>query len=432
MNMVEKILAKASGQKEVRPGDVVLANVDLMIMHDLSANFVMKVFENEMPGETIQHPDRIAFVFDHNFAPATQAAAEALAAVRKFSAKHGIQHLFDCGHGSIHHTIIEERLWAPGQIIIGCDSHTPVYGALGLFATGVGNNSMAALGFPYSLGWFRVPEAMRIWFDGETGPGVAPRDVCQVMLGRLGEDAAVYKAVEYAGPYIQSLAIEDRTLFPLVAIDIGGKCGYVNPDEKTLAFARSTLGDRSFDMPVNDPGTRYAQCIDIDVSKIEPQIACPPTVGNVKPVQEMSGLRIDIAEIGGSTGGRLSDIRQLAACFADRKVHPGVRLQVVPATRGIYSEALREGLFQVLHDAGANIFPPSCGSNQAYNMGAMAEDEVMVSTQARNFPGRNGHPKARHYLGSTWTVAAAAINGQITDPREVFEPGALSLAQSSR
>ena len=429
MNMVEKILAKASGKKEVRPGDVVLANVDLMVMHDLSATFVMKVFENELAGETIQDPGRIAFVFDHNFAPATQAAAEALHAVRKFAAAHGIKHLFDCGHGSIHHTIIEERLWAPGQIIIGCDSHTPVYGALGLFATGVGNNSMAALGFPHSLGWFRVPEAMQIWFHGETGPGVAPRDVCQAMLGRLGEDGAVYKAVDYAGPYIQSLSIEDRILFPLVTIDIGGKCGYINPDEKTLEFARSVLGHRSFEMPVNDPGGRYADVIDIDVSTIEPQIACPPTVGNVKPVHQLTGLHIDIAEIGGSTGGRLSDIRQLAACFADKRVHPGVRLQVVPATRGIYAAAMREGLLQILHDAGANIFPPSCGSNQAYNMGAMAEGEVMISTQARNFPGRNGHSKAQHYLGSTWTVAAAALKGQITDPREVFAAHTASFSK---
>jgi 3-isopropylmalate/(R)-2-methylmalate dehydratase large subunit len=401
---------------------VVVANVDLMIMHDLSANFVMKVFENELGDEKIRNPDRVAFVFDHNFAPATQAAAEALAAVRKFSARHGINHLFDCGHGSIHHTIIEERLWAPGQIIIGCDSHTPAYGALGLFATGVGNNSMAALGFPYSLGWFRVPETIQVLFHGETGPGVSPRDVCQTMLARLGEEGAVYKAVEYAGPYIESLSIEDRMLFPLVTIDIGGKCGFVNPDEKMFAYAKSVLGNKQFDMLTNDPGTTYTEVIEIDVGKIEPQIACPPTVGNVKPVQEMAGLKIDIAEIGGSTGGRLSDIRQLAACFTNKKVHPGVRLQVVPATRGIYSTALREGLFQVLHDAGANIFPPSCGSNQAYNMGAMAEDEVMISTQARNFPGRNGHPAARHYLGSTWTVAAAALTGKIADPRETLEP----------
>ena len=172
-------------------------------------------------------------------------------------------------------------------------------------------------------------------------------------------------------------------------------------------------------MPVNDPGISYKEVLDVDVSAIEPQIACPPTVGNVKPVQEAAGIPVNIAEVGGSTGGRIEDIRILARCFANRKVHPGVRLQVVPVSRGTYSAALREGLFQILHDAGANIFPPSAGSNQAFNMGAMAEDEVMISTQARNFPGRNGHPKARHYLGSTLTVAASAIKGRITDPRTI-------------
>ncbi|HEY3825485.1 MAG TPA: aconitase/3-isopropylmalate dehydratase large subunit family protein, partial [Bryobacteraceae bacterium] len=419
MNVIEKILAKASGHKEVRPGDVVVANIDLMVMHDLSSNFVMKVFENEMENATIKDPSRIAFAFDHNFAPATQAAAEALAAVRKFAAKHGIKHVFDCGCGSIHHAVIESGLWKPGQIIIGCDSHTPIYGALGVFATGVGNNSMAALGFQHSLGWFRVPEIIQVVFHGQAGSAVTPRDVSQYFVGKIGEDGAVYKAIEYAGPYMESLSVEDRMLFPLQSIDVGGKCGFVNPDEKTIAFAKSFADSRNFEMPVNDPGTSYKEVIDIDVSKLDPQIACPPTVGNVKSIDEAVGIPVNIAEVGGSTGGRIEDIRLLARCFADRKVHPDVRLQVVPVSRGAYGAALREGLFQILHDAGANIFPPSAGSNQAFNMGAMAEEEVMVSTQARNFPGRNGHPKARHYLGSTLTVAASAITGRITDPRSI-------------
>jgi len=170
-------------------------------------------------------------------------------------------------------------------------------------------------------------------------------------------------------------------------------------------------------MPFNDDNVTYKETLDIDVSKIGPQIACPPTVGNVRPIEEALGIPINIAEVGGSTGGRIEDIRMLAAYFTNAKVHPDVRLQVVPTSRGAYSAALREGLIQILHDAGANVFPPSAGSNQAFNMGAMAEDEVMLSTQARNFPGRNGHPKARHYLGSTLTVAASAITGRITDPR---------------
>jgi 3-isopropylmalate/(R)-2-methylmalate dehydratase large subunit len=419
MNVIEKILAKASGHKEVRPGDVVVANIDLMVMHDLSSNFVMKVFENEMENAKIKDPSRIAFAFDHNFAPATQAAAEALAAVRKFAAKHGIKHVFDCGCGSIHHAVIESGLWKPGQIIIGCDSHTPIYGALGVFATGVGNNSMAALGFQHSLGWFRVPETIEVVFHGQAGPAVTPRDVSQYFVGKIGEDGAVYKAIEYAGPYMQALSVEDRMLFPLQSIDVGGKCGFVNPDEKTIAFAQSFAHSKDFEMPVNDPGISYKEVIDIDVSKLDPQIACPPTVGNVKSIDEAVGIPVNIAEVGGSTGGRIEDIRLLARCLANRKVHPDVRLQVVPVSRGAYGAALREGLFQILHDAGANIFPPSAGSNQAFNMGAMAEEEVMVSTQARNFPGRNGHPKARHYLGSTLTVAASAITGRITDPRSI-------------
>jgi 3-isopropylmalate/(R)-2-methylmalate dehydratase large subunit len=276
---------------------------------------------------------------------------------------------------------------------------------------------MAALGFAHGLGWFRVPETMQVLFQGQTQHGVTARDVAQYLVSYLGEDGAVYQAVEYAGPYMEQLPIEDRMLFPLMSIDIGAKCGYVNPDEKTAAFAKSALG-RHFEIPANDPRTPYSKVLEIDVSKLEPQVACPPTVGNVKPVQQVTGIEIQVAEVGGSTGGRLCDIRTLSAAFRNRRVPRGVRLQVVPASRGIYKAALREGLIERLFDAGANIFPPSAGSNQAFNMGALAEDEVMISTQARNFPGRNGHPKARHYLASAATVAASALAGRIADPRE--------------
>ncbi|MEA3177637.1 MAG: 3-isopropylmalate/(R)-2-methylmalate dehydratase large subunit [Gammaproteobacteria bacterium] len=420
MNMVEKILAKKSGKSVVEPGEVVVAGVDLMVMHDLSASFVIKVFENEMEGATIKDPARIVFAFDHNFAPATREAAEALASVRRFAARHKVPNLFDCGCGSIHHAIMEAGLASPGMIITGCDSHTPIYGALGAFATGVGNNSMAALGFVHGSGWLKVPETIRIHFHGSTMDGVAPRDISQYLVGYLGEDGAIYKALEYAGPYIEKLDVADRALFPLQAIDVGGKCGFVNPDQKTADYVKALLGHGNFELLRNDPEGRYAQTIDIDVSKIEPQIACPPTVGNVKPIDAAAGTPINVAEIGGSTGGRLSDIRTLAKHFANKKVAPGVRLQVVPASRGIYLAALREGLFETLHVAGANIFPPSCGSNQAFNMGALAEEEVMISTQARNFPGRNGHPKARHFLASPLTVAASALSGRIADPRTLL------------
>jgi 3-isopropylmalate/(R)-2-methylmalate dehydratase large subunit len=421
MNMVEKILARKSGQKSVTPGDVVLTDIDLMLMHDLSANFVMKVFENEMEGATIADPAKLVFAFDHNFAPATRDAAEALAAVRRFAAKHKVKNLFDSGCGSIHHVVMEAGLVTPGMIVVGCDSHTPIYGALGAFGTGVGNNSMAALGFTQNKGWFKVPETIKIHFHGTPMKAVQPRDISQFLVGKLGEDGAIYKALEYAGPYIESLDVNDRALFPLQAIDVGGKCGFVNPDVKTLRHVqqlfKSKPGAWNFELVQNDADCRYTDIVDIDVSRIEPQVACPPTVGNVQPIDAAVGTAINVAEAGGSTGGRLSDIRTLARCLANRRIHPGVRLQVVPASRDIYLAALKEGLFETLHIAGANIFPPSAGSNQAFNMGALAEDEVMVSTQARNFPGRNGHPKARHFLASALTVAASALTGKITDPR---------------
>jgi len=417
MTMVEKILARASGRKEVRPGEVVVANVNLMVMHDLSANFVMRVFREEIKDGKILDPSRIAIVFDHNFSPPTREAATTLHKIREFAREHGIRNLFDCGSGSLHHVIIEHGLWAPGQVIIGCDSHTPIYGALGVFATGVGNNSMAALGFQHGKAWFRVPETIQILLHGTPRDGVTPRDIAQYIVGFMGEDSAVYRALEYAGPYVQGLSIEDRMLFPLMSIDLGAKASYVNPDEKTLAYARGCSREKNPELLFNDDDARYEKVIEIDVSTLDPQIACPPTVGNVQPVNEVSGIAIDIAEIGGSTGGRLTDIRVAANRLRGKRIASGTRFQVVPATKGIYRAAMREGLLESLIDAGATVFPPSCGSNQAVNMGAMAEQEVMISNQARNFPGRNGHPKARHYLASADTVAASALAGKIMDPR---------------
>lgn len=417
MNMIEKVLAKASGKKQVAPGDVVIANVDRMVLHDLSSNLVAKVFEREMGGGTIFDPSRIAFVFDHTFSPASQRDAEVLTEARRFASKYGIKNVFDSGSGSLHHVIIENHLWAPGQIIIGCDSHTTIYGALGVFSTGVGNNSMAALGFAHGKCWFRVPQTFQVFLHGKLQRGVTPRDVAQHLEGLLGEDAAVYQAIEYAGPFIENLPIEDRLLFPLMAIDLGAKAGFINPDAKTLEFAKANAGSRNFKMLTNDPGGKYERVVDVDVGKLEPQVACPPTVGNVKPIGEVTGIEIQLAEIGGSTGGRLTDIRVAARRLNGKKVPSNVRLQVVPATRGIYLAALREGLIETLLEAGAILFPPSAGSNQAVNMGAMSESEAMISNQARNFPGRNGHPKARVYLASADTVAASALSGRITDPR---------------
>lgn len=416
--MIEKILARASHRRRVEPGEVVVADVDLMVMHDLSASFVTRVFRDELGGGAVRDPSRIAFVFDHNFSAPTEEGARRLHRVREFAAEHGIR-VFDGGSGSLHHVIIESGLWAPGQVIIGCDSHTPIHGALGAFATGVGNNSMAALGFAHSKAWFRVPETVQVRLEGAPPDGVTPRDAAQHVVGFLGEDSAIYQALEYAGDYIEGLSIEDRCLYPLMSIDLGAKAAFVDPDAKTEAFAREYASNTGFELVRNDPGGRYADVVHIDVAAIDgPQIACPPTVGNVRPVRQVRGTPIDIAEVGGSTGGRLTDIRTLVHRLDGRSVHPGVRLQVAPANRGILKAALREGLIEALVEAGAIVCPPGAGSNQAVNMGAMCAGEAMISNQARNFPGRNGSPEARHFLASTDTVAASAIAGRITDPRD--------------
>ncbi len=420
MNVIEKILAKASGNKEVRPGDVVVANVDLMVMHDLSSNFVMKVFENEM--ENAQHqPIRPASpspsittsppphkpLPKHSprseNSPRSTASNTSSTAAAAACTTPSSRAAFGSPARSSSAAIRTRRSTARSAFSPPASATTP----------------WPRWDFSTASDGSASPKPFRCSSTANPGPAVTPRDVSQYVIGRIGEDGAIYKALEYAGPWMQSLLVEDRMLFPLQSIDVGGKCGFINPDEKTIAFAKAFSGAQDFEMPVNDPGTKYADVLDIDVSKIEPQIACPPTVGNVRPVEEAVGIPVNIAEVGGSTGGRIEDIRVIARYFADRKVHPDVRLQIVPASRGAYGKALREGLFQILHDAGANIFPPSAGSNQAFNMGAMAEDEVMISTQARNFPGRNGHPNARHYLGSTLTVAASAARGRITDPRDM-------------
>ena len=360
MNMIEKILARASGKKQVEPGEIVVANVDRMVLHDLSSNLVSKVFEQEMGGGSIFDPSRIAFVFDHTFSPPSQRDAEVLTEARKFAAKYGITNVFDSGWGSIHHVIIENALWAPGQIVIGCDSHTTIYGALGVFSTGVGNNSMAALGYAHGKCWFKVPDTFQVFLHGELQHGVTPRDVAQYLEGFLGEDGAVYQTVEYAGPFIEQLSIEDRLLFPLMAIDLGAKAGFINPDERTLEFAKRHAAGR-FEMFLNDPGGKYTKVVDIDVSKLEPQVACPPTVGNVRPIDEVAGIEIQLAEIGGSTGGRLCDIRAAAARLRGKKVHPNVRMQIVPATRGILLAALREGLIETLPRGRSDFVPAQRG-----------------------------------------------------------------------
>ncbi len=415
MNMIEKILAKASGRESVSPGDVVVANVDTQLMHDLSGYITANVFEKEVK-KTIRYPDRTAFVFDHHFSPPTEERAKVLERCRDFAKKYGTR-LYDCGSGNIHHVGVRRGMVRPGTIVVGSDSHTPVHGTLGCFAVGLGNNSHAATVMPYGKAWFMVPKTIKIEITGHNKPGVLPRDVALWLTGQIGEGGAVYRALHFTGQYIKDLEVWDRWLFPLITIDVGGKCAFIDPDEKTVAFVKS-ITDESFEVFTSDADCAYEAVWSYDISNLEPQVAASPTLGNLQPVNGgFSGKPVQWAELGGHGGGRIEDIRQAAQILKGRHIAPGVKFNVVPSSREVFRQAVQEGLVETLFDAGCTWFPPSTGSNQAINMGAMTENEAMVSTHARNFPGRNGSPKAVMYLGSAYTVAASALNGCITDPR---------------
>lgn len=421
MNMMEKILANASGHSEVKPGQVVVANVDTQLLHDLSGYITANVFENEVKRE-MRYPQRTALVFDHHFSPPTEERAKVLERNRNFAHKFGTQ-LYDCGSGNIHHVGVQRGLVRPGTVVVGSDSHTPVHGTLGCFAAGLGNNSHAATVMPFGKAWFMVPHTIKIEITGQAGHGVFPRDVALWLTGQIGEGGAVYKALHFTGPFIEELDVWDRWLFPLITIDVGGKCAFIDPDDKTIRFVKA-ITDTPFEVFTSDADCEYEDVWKYEISDLTPQVVASPTLGNLQPVDgAFAGKPVQWAELGGHGGGRMEDIREAARILKGKHIAPGVKFNVVPSSREVFSQAIKEGLVEVLFDAGCTWFPPSAGSNQAINMGAMTENEAMISTQARNFPGRNGSPKAIMYLASASTVAASALAGCIADPRPLLEGG---------
>jgi 3-isopropylmalate/(R)-2-methylmalate dehydratase large subunit len=272
---------------------------------------------------------------------------------------------------------------------------------------------------PYGKAWFRVPETVRVELEGTPQPGTTARDIALWLVGQIGEGGLIYAAVEFAGPYVKELSFWDRWLFPLLCVDLGAKCSFVEPDEVTEAFVRSLPAGSAQDRLEQSDGGEASRVLRFDVGAVAPQVACPPTVGNLADVTAVAGTPVQYAELGGHAGGRLEDFRAAAEVLRGRRVHPDVRFNVVPSSREVFTQAVQEGLVLALHEAGATWFPPSTGSNQAYNMGAMAAGEAMISTHARNFPGRNGSAEASMYLAAAPTVAASAVAGTITDAREL-------------
>ena len=296
-----------------------VADVDTLLLHDLSGYITSRVFEREVKRE-MRYPDRVVLVFDHHFSPPTEERARILEENRAFARRHGI-HLFDCGSGNIHHVGVRNGFVRPGTIVVGSDSHTPVHGTLGCFAAGLGNNSHAATVMPYGKAWFKVPETINVNITGTNKHGVFPRDVALWLTGQIGEGGAVYKALHFTGQYIKDLEVWDRWLFPLITIDVGGKCAFIEPDEKTIAFVKQ-MTSKPFEVVASDPDCEYEAVWNYEISDLEPQVAASPTLGNVKPVGEFAGRPVQWAELGGHGGGRIEDIRQAARILKGRKLAP--------------------------------------------------------------------------------------------------------------
>ncbi|MDK2785112.1 MAG: hypothetical protein PWQ41_1520 [Bacillota bacterium] len=417
MHALEKILAAHAGRENVAAGEIVTAKVDLAEVNDLYLQVIKSFYE--MGGQRVKNPGGVVFVLDHYApAPTIQSAANQKA-MREFVRAQGIKHLFDINSGVCHQVMPEAGLVWPGMILVATDSHTTTHGAFGALGTGVGATDLATILLTGEL-WFRVPEVIRINIDGQLPPGVMAKDVILYILGQLKQDVAVYKAIEYTGSTVAALSIAGRMVLCNMAVEMGAKTTYIQPDEKTLAYVCARTG-KEFTVPETDPGYRYGAEYHFDVADLVPQVAVPHSIDNVVPVKEVEGTAVDQVFIGTCTGGRLEDIEVAARILAGKRVNPRCRLVVIPASTEVLLEAERAGYLRMLLEAGATFATPGCGPCLGAHAGVLAPGEVCVSTSSRNFPGRMGSTEAKIYSASPATAAASALAGKLVDPRRYLD-----------
>lgn len=419
MNITEKILAKASRKTVVHPGEIVDANVDMVMVHDLTGPLTIEAFKR-IGVNRVWNNEKIVIILDHQVPAESVKAAELHKMLRQFAKEQKIR-IYDVGKGGICHQVMPEKGHVlPGTVILGADSHTCTYGAFGAFATGIGSTEAAAV-FATGKIWLKVPEAIKINVTGQFQKYVTPKDLILSVIGKLGVAGAIYKSVEFAGPTIRGMSIAGRMTLCNMTVEMGAKNGIVEPDENTRQFleGRTTKSLVPFEFLKSDAAASYAKAIGIDVTDMEPQIAYPSSVDNVKPASEMSGVQIDQAFIGSCTNGRIEDLRLAAQILKGKKVKDGVRTLVIPASQEVYLQALKEGLIDIFVNAGAMVCGSTCGPCLGGHIGLLAAGETCISTSNRNFIGRMGSTEANVYLASPATVAASAITGRITDPREL-------------
>ena len=417
MTMTQKILAKHAGLDHVEVGQLIEAKVDMVLGNDITTPVAITEFEKAGFSQVFDK-DKISIVLDHYTPCKDIKSAELCLQARNFAHKHNITNFFDVGQMGVEHALLPEKgLCAPGEIIVGADSHTCTYGALGAFSTGIGSTDMAAA-MATGLLWFKVPAAIKVTLKGKLQPYVSGKDVILHLIGEIGVDGALYQSLEFAGEGVSSLTMDDRFTISNMAIEAGGKNGIFPVDEKTMEYISGRV-NRPCEAFEADPDAEYAREVVIDLDKLEPTVAMPHLPENTKVVSEVAGLPINQVVIGSCTNGRISDLRAAAAVLKGRKVADGVRCIVIPATQEIVLQAMQEGLIQTFIEAGCAVSTPTCGPCLGGHMGVMAEGERTVSTTNRNFVGRMGHVTSEVILASPAVAAASAIAGCVADPRKL-------------
>lgn len=417
MTMTQKILAAHAGLDRVEAGQLIKVKLNLVLGNDITSPVAINEFKKA--GFTkVFNKDKIALVMDHFVPNKDIKAAEQAKQCRTFANEQEITHFYDAGDMGIEHALLPEKgLVIPGDVVIGADSHTCTYGALGAFSTGVGSTDMAA-GMATGEAWFKVPSAIKFNLTGKLSKYVSGKDVILHIIGMIGVDGALYKSMEFTGEGLASLSVDDRLCMANMAIEAGAKNGIFEVDEQTISYVKER-SDREFEIFKADADAEYDKVYDIDLSKIAPTVACPHLPENTKSTNELSDIKIDQAVIGSCTNGRLSDLAAAAEIMKGKHIAKGVRCIVIPATQKIYKEAMKLGYLETFIDAGCVISTPTCGPCLGGYMGILAEDEVAIATTNRNFVGRMGHVTSKIYLSSPAVAAASALTGYITSPDEI-------------
>ena len=421
MTMTQKILASHAGLPEVRAGQLIRAKVDLVLGNDITTPVAVNEFEKHGLDRVFDR-DKIAIVLDHFTPNKDIKAAEQSKRCRSFARDYDITHFYDVGKMGIEHALLPEQgLVAAGEAVIGADSHTCTYGALGAFSTGVGSTDMAA-GMATGECWFKVPSAIRVVLTGKPGKWVGGKDIVLTLIGRIGVEGARYQSLEFTGKGVSALSMDDRFTIANMAVEAGAKNGIFPVDAAAADYMKGRV-NREYRVFEADPDAEYTCTVEIDLSEIRPTVACPHLPSNVKPAAKAGGVKIDQAVIGSCTNGRLSDLRIAAELLKGRKVADGVRAIVIPATQAVWREAMRLGYLDTFVEAGCAVSTPTCGPCLGGYMGILADGERAVATTNRNFVGRMGHPGSEVYLAGPAVAAASAVLGRVASPEELDQEG---------